>query len=312
MASATEPVHLELLLGSEEVAVCSAAPEAVYRAAGRLVEEFRASSGERGMAMEEAEIRAACWPPLVSRLAAMLSADQDSRHGSAGAFIEAALCFLVTLAYRRLRGGERYAVRIGADGKVAVARRPRRLIGRNTVVLGNHRHAVAGGHRSRMAASHLLCLAVLAMLCLSAPTARAESAGPYVHGETRTADQKLIVCLDKQTALSVARAVNGALMSLREEILAAPDDAARQAIYENKLYPSMGWEYLMGAVYEQSCSLVDEADHVSRRTVQLGPPELEAISASHSVIESDMLYGEAKVPLTVWVVTTEQVPPVGP
>ncbi len=150
----------------------------------------------------------------------------------------------------------------------------------------------------------------LALLC--ALPARGETDGPYVHGETRTADQKLIVCLDRETALGVARAVNGALMGLQPEILAAPDDETRQAIFEDKLYPSIGWQHLMSMIYEQRCSLVDEADHVSQRTVQVGPPELEAIAASHSVVESQMLYGEAKAPLTVWIVTTEPVPPVGP
>jgi hypothetical protein len=160
---------------------------------------------------------------------------------------------------------------------------------------------------------HIVLILLLLVLTFGPATSvRAESEGAYVHGETRTADKKLIVCLDRQTALGVARAVNGALMALREEILAAPDEAARQAIYEDKLYSSVGWQFLMAAVYEQSCSLIEEADHVSRRTVQLGPPELDVIEASHSVVESDMLYGEAKVPLTVWVVTTETVPPVGP
>lgn len=160
---------------------------------------------------------------------------------------------------------------------------------------------------SRLGVAVLLLLAALGGL----HPALAESDGPYVHGQTRKADQKLIVCLDKETALGVARAVNGALMSLRDDILAAPDDGARQKIYEERLYTSVGWQHLMAMIYEQRCSLVDEADHVSRATVQLGPPELDAIGASHSVVETDMLYGEAQTPLTVWVVTTEKVPPVG-
>lgn len=311
MATDRDAIHLELLLEGDQVAVCSATPQAVEQAAGRLVAEFRASSGARGMAMSEAEIRAACWPPLAARLAAMLSGGDRPGDASGGGFVESALCFLVTLAYRHPRGGERYTVSIAADGRVRIARRPNRLLARNSVVLGNHRRSMAAVAPSRAGIALLFCVAVLAGGLAPAP-ATAESDGPYVHGETRTADQKLIVCLDKQTALSVARAVNGALMSLREEILAAPDDAARQAIYEEKLYPSVGWQFLMAAVYEQTCSLVDEADHVSRRTVQLGPPELIAIAASHSVVESDMLYGKEKVPLTVWVVTTEKVPPVGP
>lgn len=301
MASRNDPIHLFLVLHGNDVAVCSATPQAVEQAAGRLVEEFRAASGARGMTMAPAEIRAACWPPLAARLCAMLS-DKAARDESRGGFIESALSFLVTLAFRHPRGGERYTVHIAADGKVRVARRPHRLLARNSVVLGNHRNAVAA----------LLLALALAASGLSWQPALAESDGPYVHGETRTADQKLIVCLDKETALGVARAVNGALMGLREEILAAPDDAARQAIYENKLYPSVGWQHLMGMIYEQRCSLVDEADHVSQRTVAVGPPELVAIAASHSVVESEMLYGEAQAPLTVWVVTTEPVPPVGP
>lgn len=139
----------------------------------------------------------------------------------------------------------------------------------------------------------------------------AESEGPYVHGQKRQGDQKLIVCLDRETALGAARAVNGALMGLRDDILAAPDDAARQEIYETRLYPSVGWQHLMSMIFEQRCSLVDEADHVSHRTVQRGPPELDAIKASHSVVESEMLYGDNQAAVTVWVVTTQAVPPVG-
>lgn len=158
----------------------------------------------------------------------------------------------------------------------------------------------------------LRCVPVFALACLLSLPAAAESAGPYVHGQTREADQKLIVCLDRETALGVARAVNGALMALRDDILAAPDDAARQALYEERLYTSLGWQHLMAMIYEQRCSLVDEADHVSQRTVRRGPPELDAIEASHSVVESEMLYGENQVVLTVWVVTTQAVPAVGP
>lgn len=155
------------------------------------------------------------------------------------------------------------------------------------------------------------CLLALACALLVVRPGLAETAGPYVHGEQRQGDGKLIVCLDEKDALGVARAVNGALMGLREEILAAPDEAARQKVFEEKLYSSVGWQHLMAAVYDDRCSLVEEADHVSRRTVQIGPPELVAIEASHSVVESEMLYGEARAPLTVWVVTTQPVPPVG-
>ena len=155
------------------------------------------------------------------------------------------------------------------------------------------------------------CLLALACALLAARPGLAETAGPYVHGEQRQGDRKLIVCLDEKDALGVARAVNGALQGLREEILAAPDDAARQKVFEEKLYASVGWQHLMVAIYDDRCSLVEEADHVSRRTVQLGPPELLAIDASHSVVETEMHYGESRAPLTVWVVTTQPVPPVG-
>ena len=161
-------------------------------------------------------------------------------------------------------------------------------------------------------AACLLALVMLAALAgLPAVAARAESLGPYVHGQKRQGDAKLIVCLEKDVALGVARAVNGALMGLREEILAAPDDAARQEVYETRLYPSVGWQHLMSMIFDQRCSLVEEADHVSLRTVQMGPPDLLAIEASHSVIESEMLYGESQAPLVVWIVTTQDVPPVG-
>lgn len=308
--TAPEPIHLDLLLDDRQAAACSATPEAVLAAAGRLREEFRASSGARGMAMNDAEIDAACWPPLAARLAAMLAPQEGAPDRAGGGFAEAALSFLVTLAFPRPRAGEHFTVRFAASGDVHVERRPRRMMARNSVRLGNHGQAAGGS--ARPAAASLLCLAMLAALCLSGWPAAAETDGPYVHGAMREGDRKLIVCLDEETALGVARAVNGALMGLRDEILAAPDDAARQKVYEDKLYPSVGWQHLMNAVYDKRCSLVDEADHVSRRTVRLGPPELVAIAASHSVVESEMLYGESQAPLTVWVVTTENVPAVEP
>lgn len=308
--TATASIHLELVLDDRQTATCSATPEAVLATAKRLREEFRASSGARGMAMNDAEIDNACWPPLAARLAGMFAPQEGAPDRAAGGFVEAALCFLMTLAFPRPRADEHFTVRIAATGDVDVERRPRRLMARNRIRLGNHRQ-MRGGH-ARQAAGRLVGLLMLAALCFSSLPVVAETDGPYVHGEMRKADQKLIVCLDKETALGVARAVNGALMGLRDQILQAPDDAARQKVYEELLYPSVGWQHLMNMIYEKRCSLVEAADHVSRRTVQVGPPELVAIAASHSVIESEMLYGESQAPLTVWLVTTENVPEVEP
>ena len=154
----------------------------------------------------------------------------------------------------------------------------------------------------------LLVAAALAAMVLQA---RAESAGPYVHGALREADEKLIVCLDRTVAVEAAESVNQALLDLREAIAAAPDDAARQAIYETELYPSPGWQVLMDAIFRGDCDLIDSTDHISRKTILQGPQALAALGAAHSVVESKMLYGESTIPRNVWIVTTEAVPPPG-
>lgn len=154
-------------------------------------------------------------------------------------------------------------------------------------------------------------LLVAATLVALALTARAESDGPYVHGTVRKADQKLIVCLDRTVAVEAAESVNQALLGLRGEIEAATDDAARQAIYETRLYPSPGWQVLMDAIYQGECDLIESSDHISQKTILVGPEQLVPLGAAHSVVESRMLYGEDPIPRNVWIVTTETVPPPG-
>lgn len=157
----------------------------------------------------------------------------------------------------------------------------------------------------------LPCL-LLALLVLAAGAGlvRAESAGPYVHGALREDDEKLVVCLDRNVAVTVAESVNQAMLPLREQIAAA-DAASRQVLYERELYPSDGWQRLMDAVYKGDCDLVDSIDHISTRTILAGPEALADLGIAHSVVESRMLYGRTRIPMNVWIVTTEAVPPVG-
>ena len=141
MAIQAEPIHLDLMLDDRQGATCRVAPDAVVLAARRLYEEFRASSGARGMAMNDEEILATCWAPLAARLVAQETQATDS---NAAVFAELALCFLVTAAFPALESGAHYTVTITADGKVTVERRPHHLLGRNHIVLGNHLQALGG------------------------------------------------------------------------------------------------------------------------------------------------------------------------
>lgn len=134
-----EPIQLDLMVEGRREAFCRVAPDALQRAARRLYDEFRASSGERGMAMEDAEIREACWAPLAARLVALVT---EGGRGGDPAFAELALSFLATAAFDRPEAGERLTVSVGSDGAVGVERRPRRLLGRNRVALGNYRQAM--------------------------------------------------------------------------------------------------------------------------------------------------------------------------
>ena len=145
MTQNDQTIHLDLMLGDRQAAVCRALPEAVSRAAERLYGEFRESSAARGLAMNDQEIRTTCWAPLAARLT-------DDAAGDA-ALVEPALSFLVTAAYRHLEAGAAYTVAIAADGTVSVTRRPRRLLGRNRVVLGNYRRAMGTGSVSAALAS---------------------------------------------------------------------------------------------------------------------------------------------------------------
>lgn len=136
MPSQPQAIRLELMLGDRRLAACRVLPEAVVQASRRLYDEFRAGSAARGMAMTDEEIRATCWAPLAARLSG------DVADGQAAAFAELALCFLVDAAFPVLGAGESYTVTIAPGGKVTVERWPHRLLGRDRIVLGNHRQAM--------------------------------------------------------------------------------------------------------------------------------------------------------------------------
>lgn len=157
-----------------------------------------------------------------------------------------------------------------------------------------------------------LAVAAVLALALACVPAQAETAGPYVHGVAREDDGKLVVCFERTLAVRLAWVVNGALLELRGELEAAPDAAARQRIYATKLFPGAGWGQLMEAVEAGRCELVTSADHTSRATILLGPAELVPLGAAHHVVESELIHGDTGVPVTVWLLTTEAVPPPEP
>lgn len=139
MSNRQDPIQLELLVDESAEAFCRISPEALAQAVHRLYDEFRVDSGQRGMAMEDAEIRKSCWAPLAARLVSLVGA--GGGHGDP-AFAELALSFLVTAAFPRPAAGDRFTLRIDTDGMVAVERRPRRLMARSRVRLGNYREVM--------------------------------------------------------------------------------------------------------------------------------------------------------------------------
>ncbi len=134
MALQNDPILIDLLIGGRRGAFYRVVPKVLKLSARHLYEEFRESSRERGMAMEDVEIRQACWAPLAARLVGEAKGGDPEDSG----FTEMALCFLVTAAYARPVPGEQFAVAIAEDGTVEVTRKPRRLLGRNSVRLGNY------------------------------------------------------------------------------------------------------------------------------------------------------------------------------
>jgi hypothetical protein len=149
----------------------------------------------------------------------------------------------------------------------------------------------------------------VAMLLAFAPAAgRAESKGAYTHDVLREADEKLIVCYDIASAMETAEAVNAVMLDLHDDLAAAPDEFARQTLFQERLYPSDGWGVLLTAIRELRCDLIDVASHISRRTVLMGPESLRAAGLSHHVVQSDMITGTGDASVPVWIVTTQGVP----
>jgi len=149
---------------------------------------------------------------------------------------------------------------------------------------------------------------LLAGLAVLGPV-RAETLGAYEHGVMRENDGKLIVCYDESSAVEAAEAVNVELLALAPDLLNAADDTARQAIYQERLYPSAGWQVLLTAIRDLRCDLVDQASHIPRATVIAGPADLAALGAAHGVVRSDFLIGASQATTPGWVVTTETLPP---
>lgn len=137
MPNRQDQIQLELLVDESTEAYCRVTPEALALAVRRLYDEFRAESRQRGMTLEDSEIRESCWAPLAARLFALVGGERGDP-----AFAEPALSFLVTAAFPRPAAGERFTVRVDTGGLVAVERRPRRLMARNRVRLGNHREVM--------------------------------------------------------------------------------------------------------------------------------------------------------------------------
>ncbi|MEM7123506.1 MAG: hypothetical protein AAF563_19675 [Pseudomonadota bacterium] len=154
----------------------------------------------------------------------------------------------------------------------------------------------------------LLGTAVLALMV--AQVSHAESRGAYVHGDLREGDEKLIVCRGRDLAVSLSEGVNQALVDMLDMLVAASDDDERQIIYQELLYPTPAWQALIGAIEDQACELADELDHTSRRTLLRGPPSLDVLKASHSVVESETYFLNTQAAITVYIITTEPVPPI--
>lgn len=148
----------------------------------------------------------------------------------------------------------------------------------------------------------------LLLLAFAPATGHAESLGAYTHGTLREADEKLIVCYDVASAMAAAEAVNGVMLDLHDDLAAAPDELARQTLFQERLYPSDGWGVLLTAIREMRCDLIDAASHISRQTVLMGPESLRGAGLAHHVVQSDILAGTGDASVPVWIVTTQDVP----
>lgn len=155
-----------------------------------------------------------------------------------------------------------------------------------------------------------VALVAAALTLLPPADGQTESRGAYIHDELREDDEKLIVCRGHDLAVTLTEGVNQELVGMLDLLVAAADDAERQIIYQELLYPTPAWQALISAIEDQACSLTDVADHTSRRTVLRGPSSLDVLKASHSVVESEMYFLDTHAAMTVYIITTEAVPPV--
>lgn len=119
-------------------------PAAIAANRDEVIGQFRAMSGARGMAMSAREIRERCWAPMTAKLAGLMATYRDGADTATAHFAALALSYLALLGYGDLAPGDRVTVSLAADGELAVAREPHRLLARRRVVIGNQREAMAG------------------------------------------------------------------------------------------------------------------------------------------------------------------------
>ena len=151
--------------------------------------------------------------------------------------------------------------------------------------------------------------ALAPVLLVALPTlGHAESLGAYVHNTLRENDEKLIICYDVASAMAAAEAVNREMLAIHDAFVSAPDDLARQTLFQEQLYPSEGWGVMLAAIRDLRCDLIDVASHISRRTVLMGPEELRANGLAHHVVQTDILAGTGDGAVPVWIITTQDVP----
>jgi hypothetical protein len=148
----------------------------------------------------------------------------------------------------------------------------------------------------------------LILLAFASAAGHAESQGVYTHDTLREADEKLIVCYDVGSAMAAAEAVNAVMLDLHDDLAAAPDEFARQTLFQARLYPSDGWGVLLTAIRDLRCDLIDAASHISRQTVLMGPESLRAAGLAHHVVQSDIITGTGEASVPVWIITTQDVP----
>jgi hypothetical protein len=105
--------------------------------------EFHRRSSDSGLVMSDCEIGEACWAPMMAKLLPLTqSALQDCTPDDV-TFAHRALSFLIHVAFQEAQARELFLFDLTHEGKVAVTRRPPRLLGRNCHVFGNYREAMS-------------------------------------------------------------------------------------------------------------------------------------------------------------------------